>query len=138
MENYIECGLCGSSNEPVFKNANLIHSGWVLNWLNLGYYAGFTDSIPDDRGYVASLAEYDETPYTVNMCHDCCVKLLGLFPKLAEIAEARGGHYSLSGEGIKSPPCCPYAWAVEPEGLDGPAFYKATDLLTWERQPAAN
>ena len=62
MKQLLDCDLCGLQNEPVFKGASLIANGWVINWLNLGYYAGFTDSIPDDRGYVNSLAEYDETP----------------------------------------------------------------------------
>ena len=138
MKNYVECGLCGAHNEEVFPNSGVISAGWTLNWLNLGYYGGFTDSIPDDRGDVVSMVEYDATPYTVNMCHDCCVKLLATFPKLAEIANIRGGHYSLNGDGIHTTPCCQYAWMVDQNAINIGTYYKATESLGWEIQPSFN
>jgi hypothetical protein len=142
MANYAKCGLCGSQNEYVFKDSNLIDSGWTLNWLNLGYYGGFTDCIPGNLADVYSIAEYDETPYTVNMCHACCVKLIDTFPALKEVARVRGGHPNMNehdpSNGTATPPCCPYAWTwvdvSDSSFMPKYETYFATDELTWELQ----
>jgi len=145
MQETKKCDLCGEEQEAGQQQGQFIDYGWSFNWLSFGHYGGFTDCIPDmNLGDVDSIGEYDPSPYMVHACHDCCVKLLELFPRLAEIAGVRGGHPNKnehdSEDGTAVLPCCPYAWTWvrNPNAGDYENryfTYLATPQLTWEIAP---
>lgn len=137
MSNMSVCSLCDKPSKAVFQSPYL-DGGWSFNWVTLGHYNGFTDSIIE-----ASESEQDETAFMVHMCHECCVKMLKTFPALQNIARVRGGHPNmnehLASDGTKTPPCCPYAWTwvetVNELGKTEYTTYFSTDELTWEERP---
>jgi hypothetical protein len=138
MKNTSSCSLCKEPSGIVFDSAYL-DGGWSFNWVSLGHYSGFTDSIIDATGK-------SEEEFMVHMCHDCCVKMLETFPALKEIARVRGGHPNMnehdSMNGIETPPCCPYAWTwvkvSDSSFMPEYKTYFSTDELTWEERPELN
>ncbi len=92
---YINCPACGEraicTQQDVYPDA-----GWVLPFETFGYYGGFDDCMPVLFG--------TERSGEFVMCHDCVVKFLETFPRLAERVGANT--HPCSDE----VPCCRHAW----------------------------
>jgi hypothetical protein len=138
MKNMSPCSLCKQPSPTIFQSL-FLDGGWSFNWVTLGHYSGFTDSI------ITTEEASNEEDFMVHMCHDCCVKMLDTFPALKEIARVRGGHPNMndhdSQNGTATPPCCPYAWTWVKTSSEYPNEYKtyfSTDELTWEERPELN
>lgn len=86
----VECDACGT-REEVCVRSNELDAGWSIPVSALGYYNGFSDDTTRDDEW--------------RLCHDCVVKFLALFPRLAE-SLGKGQHPSLT----KDKPCCDHAW----------------------------
>jgi hypothetical protein len=86
------CMGCGSQVKSADLNSDLPDNGWKLYPDDFGYYSGFHDSF----------GEEESRPFII--CHDCVVKLLELFPRLAEMIHP-GGHPCQD-----ETPCCRHAW----------------------------
>ena len=117
----MECDNCGAT-APRMHRSPVIEGGWELNWLQLGYYSGFTDCIPDNE-------DDDPSDYTVRLCHDCCVKVVEVLPVLKK--HVRGGH-PFRGE-AGAPPCCPYTWKITHKDDGESESYLATEDGRWEK-----
>lgn len=94
-----ECSACGQTVETAGINP-YPDNGWVLPYTEFGYYSGFTDCGP---------WQWDN-PGLWLMCHDCVVKFLTVFPKLAE-AIHKGGHSRVVGTDT-TVPCCEWEFRV--------------------------
>lgn len=82
-------------------------NGWVLPFDIFGYYSGFDDNVPVLIG--------EQRSREFILCHDCVVKMLNLFPRLAE---AVGPDTHPCDDDT---PCCRHAWqATDIFGTDGP------------------
>jgi hypothetical protein len=88
----VECSACGNKQAST-QQKNLCDNGWYLRPEIFGYYGGFDDHM-------------EESGVEWNLCHDCIVKFLELFPKLGETI-LKGGH-PVSDE--MNVPCCKWAW----------------------------
>lgn len=94
MTRTVKCTACGS-DAIATQQEEVPDAGWELSFDAFGYYGGFSDDIRPNKSKIATL------------CHDCCVKVLELFP--LEFQESfRGGHPSSCGG--NDTPCCKYAW----------------------------
>jgi len=89
----VKCSACGI-DAPATQQDSAPDNGWTMSFDSFGYYGGFSDDIRRE-------AQKD-----VVMCHDCCVKVLEMFP-LEFQEKFRGGHPDSSGDDT---PCCKYAW----------------------------
>lgn len=88
------CDNCGESR-PTY-GGGLIMNGWLIDWHEFGYYAGFHDNFPRDGA-----------SKPINICHECCLKVIEALPVLRRFM-ARG--HSVSGDG--APSCCEFAWTM--------------------------
>lgn len=103
----IECNGCGeNAYVPNYKNENKeksisagefqqIDSGWCLDFT--GGYGMFAD----DMGGIYLPR--------ISLCHDCCVKLAQLFPRIFR----PGGYHTIDYRQLKDTnnrSCCEYAW----------------------------
>lgn len=129
----LKCSACEIEQEASQQQGNYIDYGWSLNWVNLGHYGGFTDSYFDRPD--------DPAGEIIHLCHDCCIKLLNLFPLLVDKIDVKGGHPNMNEmpglDGIDVPPCCPYCWTFvkdesKPKGRQQYTSYRATADLKWE------
>lgn len=129
------CDGCGAIAPATQQTGNFIDYGWSVCWPHMGHYGGFTDPFME-------MMSADAEDHLVHFCHDCCVKLLSLFPALVEKMSVRGGHPNMNehdpDNGIATPPCCPYAWTwvrdrSEPDYQKQFTTYFATAELTWEK-----
>lgn len=103
-----KCSECENFYPTNQQDGKLIDYGWTFNHLALGYYGGFTDSVPDD------LYDWDDDKYNVYLCHDCCIKIIQALPKTFEKAlGAMGCHPGNVGE----PSCCKYSWTTDTSGF---------------------
>ena len=93
--NYTTCTTC-LERVPCTQQQTYPDNGWTLPIDVFGYYGGFDDNVSVLRGDVQSRL--------VVMCHGCVVKLLTLFPRLAEIVGANC--HPCSDETR----CCAHAW----------------------------
>lgn len=103
QQNYAVCSACDTQAEC---NSQLTYpdNGWVLPFDTFGYYGGFDDNIDVLFGKRISRQWI--------LCHDCVVKFLDTFPKLAE--SLGGGLHPCSDDA----PCCRFAWqATEGFGI---------------------
>lgn len=89
---YIRCTACGK-DAGATQQDDAPDNGWEIYFDHFGYYGGFTDDIQRKR-------EKDAV-----VCHDCCVKLLDLFPEEFQKKFMMSHPGSTDGE-----PCCKYAW----------------------------
>lgn len=128
------CDACNAAAPATQQSGNFIDYGWSFHWPDMGHYGGFTDHFLDTPEDVAASM--------VHLCHDCCVKMLAMFPALVNKMGVRGGHPNMnehdSDNGIATPPCCPYAWTwvrdrSEPDYQKQFTTYFATAELTWEK-----
>ena len=99
---FVVCNTCGQSVrcENAQRSLDLPDNGWAIPLKDFGYYGGFSDNdfiFDDNRG--------DIKDYLV-VCHDCVLRLLETFPRLAE--RIGFGSHSMSGNDER--PCCDYAW----------------------------
>ena len=99
---FVVCNACGESVrvESAQHLLDLPDNGWAIPIRDFGYYGGFSDndlSYDDNRG--------DIKDYLV-MCHDCVLRLLEIFPRLAK--RIGFGAHSMLGDDER--PCCDYAW----------------------------
>lgn len=94
-QNYAVCSACGTQAEC---NSQLVYpdNGWVLPFETFGYYGGFDDNIDVLFGERISRQWV--------LCHDCVVKFLNTFPRLAESLD--NGLHPCSDD----TPCCRFAW----------------------------
>lgn len=93
-----ECSSCGGAFEDM-EYWGQPESGWSIPWELLGGYGGFTDEFGP---------AYEGRPSkTWEMCHDCVVKMLKLFPRLANDI-SKGSHPCEDAV-----PCCEWAWKSE-------------------------
>jgi hypothetical protein len=101
----IQCGECGGSFD-VDGEHSLIDKGLYLTPRMWGYYGGFTDNNPWEE-----VRDREE----INLCHDCCLRLMRAFPSIAR-AMGEGGHHPCSTD----EPCCEFAWRCgeTPDGKD--------------------
>lgn len=138
MTKTIECSACGQEQPATQQDGNFIDYGWSFNWVDAGYYGGFTDPFVDAPSNVSE--------QLIHLCHQCCVKLLELFPALVEKMQCRRGHPNMnehdSDNGIATPPCCPYAWTWVRDRSKQPyesqfTEYEATESLTWKKSPVS-
>ncbi len=90
------CDGCGVMSPAADIDENVLDNGWVLPYDRFGYYGGFDDNID-------VLIGGDSSRYWL-FCHDCVVKFLRTFPRLAE-GLGRGCHPCIDAE-----PCCEFAW----------------------------
>lgn len=125
----INCVNCGLPNPTTQQYGSFIDDGLVFYANNIGYYGGFTDNFPPQKGDDA-----------LHLCHDCCVILFNALPGFAKSAGVIGGHGNLNNrpnEDINSldvPPCCAYAWTWEDSDPNNIVTYIATPNLTWEKR----
>ena len=84
------CDACGAQGGTAC--GRLPDNGWTLPFTSFGYHGGFTDDYDRDEAWL--------------MCHDCVVKFLTLFPRLAK--SISGGHPTPSGAR-----CCEFAWEYD-------------------------
>lgn len=127
----IECDGCGeNAYVPNYKNEDKekaitagefqqIDNGWCLDFT--GGYGMFTDDMGGK-----------EHPH-VSMCHDCCVKLARLFPRIFR----PGGYHSIDYRQLKDTDgasCCEFAWRLIDDEVhvgDGKGgWIKKSELLT--------
>lgn len=90
--------MCSACDTNIECNSQLVYpdNGWVLPFDTFGYYGGFDDSIDVLIGGTRSREWI--------LCHDCVVKFLELFPRLAE---KLGANCHPCDEEV---PCCRHAW----------------------------
>lgn len=96
------CDGCGETVKSESINHPFTDCGWNLNLAKMDYYGGFTD--------VDWTIDATDN-HSFRLCHDCCVKLLGLFPLIAKRVP-RGSHPCESDV-----PCCDYAWTLDDFGV---------------------
>jgi hypothetical protein len=92
---YEMCDACGTA-VPCTQQERVPDDGMRLDFLNSGYYGGFTDNYPPREGL------------DWIMCHDCVVKFLETFPMLA--SNVTGGQHPADKN---KKPCCKWAWAFD-------------------------
>lgn len=136
MNETLTCSACNAECPAAWQGGNYIDNGWSFDWVDAGHYNGFTDHFMGEPD--------DPKDHLVHFCHDCCVKLLDMFPPLVEKMRCKGGHPnmnpSVKDDGIATPPCCPYAWTwVRDKSKLGYqnqfTTYLATSSLDWEISP---
>lgn len=77
--------------------------GWVLPLEEMGYFGSFQDQTPDGTLGMA------------HICHDCCLKMIGLLPGLRLFVH-KAAHPNLNeptdygGSPIEWNPCCDWAY----------------------------
>jgi hypothetical protein len=129
----IECDGCGENTYvPNYKNEDKeksisagefqqIDNGWCLDFT--GGYGMFTDDISGNRHKHVSL------------CHDCCVKIAQLFPRIFETS----GYHSVDYRQLRDTDnrsCCEYAWTSIDDELyvgDGKGGWKKRSELPTSR-----
>ena len=84
--------MCGNESRATQQD-DYPDNGWGLQMDAFGYYGGFSDNIRRNESMDAVL------------CHDCCVKVLDLFPEEFQ-QQFSSGHPCCRSE----QPCCKYAW----------------------------
>lgn len=92
---YVTCSGCGEQS-ICSAQEKYPDNGWVLPFDTFGYYGGFDDNIDVLFGERISRQWV--------LCHDCVVKFLDTFPRLAESLGKRLHH--CHGD----TPCCRFAW----------------------------
>ena len=92
----VSCSECATVLVVSSVHDSVPNDGFIFNPKSFGYYAGFTDFFPWE--------EPKKEDYLF-FCHDCCVRLLKLFPSIAK-AIGPGGHHPCPSD----TPCCLYAW----------------------------
>jgi hypothetical protein len=98
----IACSACGGGVPSSEPNSKLLDNGWVLPYDTFGYYGGFTDN-------VSVLLGHTESRHW-NLCHDCVLSFLNLFPRLAR--SINSGQHPCDDE----KPCCRFAWRLKENG----------------------
>ena len=94
MSRTVKCSACGE-DAPATQQEDAPDDGWTMSFDSFGYYGGFSDDIRRNE------------KKNVMLCHDCCVKILEMFP--LEFQERfRGGHPASNRN--SDTPCCKYAW----------------------------
>lgn len=98
LRNEVECSACGEVRPATYQE-HYPDDGWVLPFDTFGYDGGFADNFRVLLGREKSREWI--------MCHDCVVKFLETFPRLAEEL----------GRNLHTPPrhranvaCCRHAW----------------------------
>ena len=100
------CSACGNKY-PCTQQKSYPDDGWSLPFDTFGYYGGFDDNVPVLTGSVR--------PRQWIFCHDCVVKFLETFPRLAETI-GKNCHPAPRDALV---PCCRHAWqATEIFGKD--------------------
>ena len=112
----VECDGCGEDAlVPNYKNEDQeksfepheyvqVDRGFCLDFS--GHYGGFTDDMEGARGRAV-------------LCHDCCVKLARLFPKIFPPESGfHSIHYKILEE-TNHQSCCEFAWMT----LAGETWY---------------
>lgn len=89
------CDACGASYETSDEFAP--DGGWFMPYDMFGYYGGFSDNVGVLLGGKTSRAWW--------LCHDCVVKFLTLFPRLADSIGANCHPTERDAD-----PCCRHAW----------------------------
>lgn len=117
MHGFHPCSGCGNM-APHHSQTNYPDNGWSIPINQLGYYGGFTDPNSEDP------------PYTINLCHDCVIKLLETFPMIGLLI-GKGGHSQI---GPDEKPCCPWAWKFESIGHSTITYLASEDGQQWLAQ----
>lgn len=98
----VECDACGEPRRGSVDGGNAIEGGLDLPFAEFGHYNGFWD-----------MFDSEDEPW--KLCHDCVVKFLETFPRLAQRLK-RGLHPTLT----LPKPCCRYSytmvWGSDPSG----------------------
>lgn len=101
---YATCSACGEQ-ALCTQQDHYPDDGWVLPFDTFGYYGGFDDNIDVLLGGRISREWI--------FCHDCVVKLLNTFPRLAE--SVGPNCHSCDSD----TPCCVHSWqATESFAVD--------------------
>lgn len=113
------CSECGI--EKPIENGSLIN-GLRFAPRDLGYYGGFTDNQP--------WIPIEESEF-VNLCHDCCLRLMRAFPSIGK----QLGLFAHPSEPDKQP-CCEFAWSIGRSSLGehvamAASFVNGTSDLEW-------
>lgn len=95
LVNLATCSACEATVE-CRSQTHYPDDGWVLPFDTFGYYGGFDDNV--------SVLLGDTRSREWILCHECVVKFLDLFPRLAESIGANC--HSSDGD----VPCCRHAW----------------------------
>lgn len=93
---YATCSACGEQ-ALCTRQSNYPDHGWVLPFDTFGYYGGFDDNMDVLFGRRISREWI--------FCHDCVVKLLSMFPRLANDI-GKNCHSCPTGDEA----CCAHAW----------------------------
>lgn len=123
---FATCTTC-LERVPCTQQQTYPDNGWVLPIDVFGYYGGFDDDL--------SVLSGNRQSRLVIMCHDCVVKFLNLFPRVAEIvgANCHSCHDEI--------PCCAHAWqATEIFGKKVYGVHSRTSWPdgVWHDDPAEN
>jgi len=117
MHGFHPCSGCGNM-APHHSQKNYPDNGWSIPIDYLGYYGGFTDTNSEDDSY------------TINLCHDCVIKLLETFPMIGLLI-GKGGH---TQNGPDEKPCCPWAWKTERIAETSITYLASEDGQQWLAQ----
>lgn len=108
FNNKVKCSACGRRS-PATQQERLPDNGWALPYEEFGYYGGFDDCLDVLIG--------GERSHRWIFCHDCVVKFLETFPRLAKDI-GPNCHPSRRDADV---PCCRHAWrGTEYFGKYGP------------------
>ena len=119
MYGFHPCSGCGNM-APHHSQENYPDNGWSIPIDYLGYYGGFTDTRFTNTNS-------DDQSYTINLCHDCVIKLLETFPMIGLLI-GKGGHSQTDPRGK---PCCAWAWKSESIGSSSIIYLASEDGQQW-------
>lgn len=119
MYGFHPCSGCGNM-APHHSQENYPDNGWSIPIDYLGYYGGFTDTRFTNTNS-------DDQSYTINLCHDCVIKLLETFPMIGLLI-GKGGHSQTDPSGK---PCCAWAWKSESIGSSSIIYLASEDGQQW-------
>ena len=127
----VECDACGSKSRLLSINGEM-DGGWALPTSMFGYYGGFSDNVD------VLLGDYTDAHINdLKICHDCVLKFLNTFPRLADKINGLS-HPSIHGgltkkasqNPLDTPSCCRYSWTAVLNG-DVIQIYHGNDKGGW-------
>lgn len=126
------CDTCGAQC-PASQQSSIPDGGWTLPIDRFGGYGLFDDNIDVAFGKTDSR--------WLNMCHDCVVKFLTMFPMVGEVV-GMGCHPNNihlddwvrtdEKDGTLDKPCCQWAWCWKELGDGNYETYYGTANGEWK------
>jgi hypothetical protein len=115
ITNNARCSAC-DGEFPCTQQQSYPDAGWILPFDTFGYYGGFDDNVQVLTG--------DLRPRQWILCHDCVVKFLNTFPRLAEMV-GPDCHPCQAEQ-----PCCAHAWKTT-DSFGKPDSTEPSVLTSW-------